>query len=133
MKIKDIIGIGISIIAIVVTITLFYINDPENISPTAVILSVTIISISFIGLIIIHIYSRWGRLSQRIGDNKKDIIEINRSLKLHELYNIMDKRLSILEKLIDNKKAQVGISPHIIYWIILLILLFLLFRSMNIF
>lgn len=133
MEIKDIISIAISFIAIVVTIALFYFQEPENIPPVAIILSVTIISFSLVGFIIIYILSRWNDLSRRVENNKKEILEIKKSLKLHELYNDMEKRLSILEKLLEskNKKGQRGIDPRILYWIILLILLYLLLRSIG--
>tara|TARA_Y100000310_G_C20322319_1_gene641317 strand:+ start:298 stop:699 length:402 start_codon:yes stop_codon:yes gene_type:complete len=133
MKTKDIIGIGLSIIAIIVTLTLFYLRESQSISPTAIILSVIILLVAFIGVIITTIRSRWNILSSRIASNRKEITEISKSIKLQELYNNMEKRVSILEKLIDNKKAQFSIDFQYIYWIILLILLFLLFKSMNVF
>jgi quinol-cytochrome oxidoreductase complex cytochrome b subunit len=129
MRAKDIIGIGLSIITIMITLTIFYLRDPGKISPTTIIISVATLLISFIGVIIITIRSNWNNLSSRVDKNKKEISEINKSIKLQNLYNTMEKRVSILERLMDNKKAQFSIDPQYIYWIILLILLFLLLRS----
>ena len=61
--------------------------------------------------------------------------EINKSLKPDEFYNNMEVRLRVLEKLSEKKgkKAQTGIDPRIIYWILLLILLILLLKSIGLF
>ncbi|MAH06690.1 hypothetical protein CMI38_00385 [Candidatus Pacearchaeota archaeon] len=133
MEIKDIITIAISVAAILVTVTIFYLQEPENISPIAIILSVTFVSVAIIGMTMISIWSRWNYLSFRISSNKNEIAEINKSLKIRELYNNMEKRISILEEIIKNKKAQTGIDPRYIYWIVLLVLFLLLLQSLGYF
>ena len=135
MEIKDIISIALSVISVVITILLFYIQKPENITPLTIILSVTIISFSVIGFLIIYIWSKWRDLVKKVIENKKEMNEINKSLKPDEFYNNMEVRLRVLEKLSEKKgkKAQTGIDPRIIYWILLLILLILLLKSIGLF
>jgi arsenate reductase-like glutaredoxin family protein len=135
MKLKDLVSIAISIVAILITISLFYLEDPENISSVTIAIFVTIISISMISAIVAYILSGWEKISKKVKDNKLTLERIDKSLKLKELYTDMEKRMSILEKIFEfkNKKAQTGIDPRIIFWVILAILLLLLAKSLGYF
>ena len=79
-------------------------------------------------------FSRWNDMNRNLQKTNKDIEDIKKHLNFRMLWNKMDVRLQVLENLFlkKNKKAQV-IDPRIIVWIILLILLYLFFRSVGFF
>ena len=132
MDVKDIVSIALSALALIVTIIIFYVQRPENIKPETIIISVIIIIFSIIGLFLIYIWSELRGLTKSITENKMAIKDINKSLNFNRLYNKMDVRLKVIEKLL-NKKGQAGIDPRILYWILLIILLLLLLKSVGLF
>jgi|ETNmetMinimDraft_2_1059921.scaffolds.fasta_scaffold10026_3 hypothetical protein len=135
MEVKDLISILISIVAILITIGLFYLKDTENISLITVTIFVTIISVSIIGIIAAYILSRWENIIKKVEYNRKSLEEIGKSIKLKESYTDMEKRVSILEKLLElnNKKGQIKIDPRILYWILLATLLLIFAKSLGYF
>ena len=71
-------------------------------------------------------------MSNDLRDNKRDVNEIKKSLNYHNLFNEMDVRVKVIERLFDkiNKKGQ--IDPRIIFIIIMLILLYLFLKSIGV-
>ena len=66
----------------------------------------------------------------------KEIEEMQKALKVKELFNNMEIRLNVVEKLLDklyNKRGQLNIDPRIILWILLIILLLLFLKSIGLF
>jgi len=78
------------------------------------------------------IYSGYKNLIGNINQNNKEITDIKKSLKFKDLYNNMDVRMKVLEKLSENRNKKAQIDPRIIGIIILLILLYLFLKSMKI-
>ena len=72
-------------------------------------------------------------MTKDIKDTKRELEDVKKDLNFKEMYNKMEVRLSVLEKLLEKllkgKKGQ--IDPRIIIWIILLILLFLFLKSIG--
>jgi len=116
----------IGIFAIVISFALFFVSSPEKITPQTLILfgiiAIVLLALSFITYII----SKWNKMNNDIENNKADMVEIKKAL--------LDIRLSILENLF-NKKGKKGqaIDPRIIGWALLLVLLYLLLKSLGIF
>ena len=57
---------------------------------------------------------------------------IKRSLNFKELFDAVDVRLRVLEKLMERKKGQLGIDPRVLWWILILILLYLFLKSIGV-
>ena len=77
-------------------------------------------------------------MNENIKNNASEISNIKKSLNFQKLFVGMEKRVIVLEKLIDkilygkNRKGQT-IDPRIIFWILLIILLFLFLKSIGFF
>jgi len=87
--------------------------------------------LGYIGIVyvITNIIGKIKSYLDRIEKNEKDIQEINKKIDAEKRYNEIDKRVSIMERLM-NKKGQ--INAQWIFIIILLILLYLYLRSLGI-
>lgn len=69
----------------------------------------------------------------QININKKDIQELKERMDTEKHFNEIEKRLSVLEALLKNKKGRgLFIDPKWIFLIILLILFYLYLRSLGI-
>lgn len=69
----------------------------------------------------------------QISKNKKDIQELKERMETEKHFNEVEKRLSVLEALLKNKKGRgLSIDPKWIFLIILLILFYLYLRSLGI-
>jgi hypothetical protein len=128
-KIIDTFSLFASILAILIPTIIFILSSPENITPIAIIIFSAIGIFLLIALFSFYFYSRWKNLCDEIDKNKKENQEIKKSLNLNKLFNDMDIRLKVLEKLIINKKAQ--IDPRILLWVIIAILLYLFLKTMG--
>ena len=120
-KTRDVTSLIVAIIAMIVTLASFL--TQENLSPQTYILFSAIVVVVFLGLGVVSIVNKWNEMNQKIEENSKTMEELQKSLKDKELYNNMDKRVSIVEKLADkilfgkNRKGQ-AIDPRILFWIL---------------
>lgn len=130
----NVIGLFVAIVAIVVPTIFFIISASDEIKIQSIIIfgiiSIIVIILSFSYLI----YRGYRRMFNDFKENKRDINEIKKSLNYHNLFNEMDVRLRVIEKLFEmkNKKGQF-IDPRIIWIIVLLILLYLFLKSIGVF
>ena len=130
----NVIGLYVAIVAIVVPTIFFIISASDEIKIQSIIIfgiiSIIVIILSFSYLI----YRGYRRMFNDFKENKRDINEIKKSLNYHNLFNEMDVRLRVIEKLFEmkNKKGQF-IDPRIIWIIVLLILLYLFLKSIGVF
>ena len=69
-------------------------------------------------------------MNENINRNHNEINKIKTSLNYHQLYSNMDKRLSVIEHILKNKRGS--IDPRILFWILIAILLYLLLKSVGI-
>ncbi len=69
----------------------------------------------------------------QISKNKKDIQELKERIETEKHFNEVEKRLSVLEVLLKNKKGRgFSIDPKWIFLFILLILFYLYLRSLGV-
>jgi len=90
-----------------------------------IVIVIIIISVSH------FVYQKYKKIIKDLRDDKKEIIEIKKSLNYKDLFNSMDVRLKVLEKLIEKRNRRAQIDPRIIWIIVLLILLYLFLKSMG--
>ncbi|MEK6889450.1 MAG: hypothetical protein AABW80_05080 [Nanoarchaeota archaeon] len=130
----DIITLLIVIITAVIPLVTISQTSPDKIATNTYIIFGIIVLVLLIGSFIIYIISKWNKMNKDIEGTKKEVEEIKRDLNFKVLWNMMDVRIKVLEKLFDrkNKKGQM-IDPRIIFWIILLILLYLFLKSSGFF
>lgn len=136
IDIKDIITILIGIISIIIPSYFLFMTSPDEIKNQMIIVFTSIIIILIIGTVISYIYNQWIRLNHNVKINKNKIEKLEKDLKGVELSFKLDKRIAIMENLIDkfiNKKAQLQIDPRIIIWIALIILLLLFLKTAGVF
>lgn len=70
---------------------------------------------------------------EQINKNKEEIQDIKEKMSTEKHFNEIEKRLSLLEALLKNKKGQwFRIDPKWIFLVILLILFYLYLRSLGI-
>ncbi|MBS3091961.1 hypothetical protein J4466_00930 [Candidatus Pacearchaeota archaeon] len=126
---RDIVSLALAFISVVIPTIFFIISSPDKITnQTLIIFGIIVLSI-IIGSFLTYLYSRWKRMS-------KEIEEMQKALKVKELFNNMEIRLNVVEKLLDklyNKRGQLNIDPRIILWILLIILLLLFLKSIGLF
>jgi hypothetical protein len=130
----EIANLFIGIIAILLSIVFFVFTNKQAITiQTLVIFGIIALVLIFLSFIT-DIISRWNKINKNVDENKRDITDIKKSLYFKDLFNGMDVRLKVIEKMFDknNKKAQ-AIDPRIIGWILLLLLLYLLLKSVGFF
>lgn len=135
-KKRNLTSLILALIAGIITLVSFFTQEEAS-SQTYILFGIIVI-IVFLGLGAISIINKWSDMNKRISNNSTEVDEIQKSLNTHKLYNDMDKRMQVLEKLFDklvipkNKKGQ-GIDPRILFWIILIILLILFLKSIGVF
>lgn len=136
MEIRDIISLVISSAVMIITIAAFFIQN--NAPPQTYIIFGIIILLIIITFSITSLIKKLNELNTKINKNKLSILEFQKSLNIKEIYNTMDKRIGILEKLIDiflvkkNKKGQ-SFDIRILFWILLILLLILFLKSIGFF
>ena len=89
-----------------------------------------------ISTVISYIYNQWTKINQIAKINKNRIDKLEEDLKDIKSLFELDKRIAIMENLIDrliSKKAQVRVDPRIVIWIALIILLLLFLKITGIF
>ena len=134
MKVKEIINLVVMLFSLIAPLAFFVLTSPEEIQTQTYIIFGLIALFFLVGGFITYMFSRWNDMNRNLQKTNKDIEDIKKHLNFRMLWNKMDVRLQVLENLFlkKNKKAQV-IDPRIIVWIILLILLYLFFRSVGFF
>jgi quinol-cytochrome oxidoreductase complex cytochrome b subunit len=137
-KRKDLTSLIISSIVMIITLFSFFFTSSEEIPPQTYIIFGIIVVVILLGFFIFAIIQKWNGMNSKITGNQEQISEFQKSLNTKKLYDDMDKRISILENLINklflgkNKKGQ-AIDPRILFWILLIILLLLFLKSIGIF
>ena len=132
-KTINVIGLIVAIASLTIPVASFLITAPEDIKIQSLILFGIMAVATIIFSVVYIIYSGYRRILRDMEDNRKEVHEIKKSLNLHDLFNAMDVRLKVVEKLLDkkNKRAQI-IDPRIIWIIIMLILLYLFLKSVGV-
>jgi hypothetical protein len=133
-KTLEIINFIALILSIIIPVVSLLIASPEEIPPQTYIIFGIIVLVFIVGGVITHIISRWKGMTKEISNTKKEMDDIKKDLNFKELWNKMDVRLTILEKMFDkkNKRGQ-SIDPRIIIWMLLGVLLYFFLRSMGLF
>ena len=137
INLKEFITLAIALISIIIPLYFFYITSPDEIRNQAVIVFIGISIVLLISIPIIYFYSQWSFLIRKVLQNSNEIKKLEKDLKDIISSFELEKRLSIMEKLIGNiiknKRSQIRIDPRIIIWIILIILLLLFLKTMGVF
>ena len=68
----------------------------------------------------------------KINQNQKDIEEVKQMIEQQKKSFDIDKRVSILEAIMKNKKGRYMLDPKVLFIIILIILFYLYLKSMGI-
>ncbi|MDO8508802.1 MAG: hypothetical protein Q7S27_03910 [Nanoarchaeota archaeon] len=122
----------VTLLSLFVPFILFVLNASEEIKVQSIIIFGIIAIASIISSVIYFFYQSYRNISLGLENNKKEMLEIKRSLNYKELFNNMDVRIKVLEKLLDRKSKKGQIDPRIIWIIVMLILLYLFLKSMGI-
>jgi len=130
-QIANTIIIFLTIISLSLPSYFFIITSSEKISTQTYVIFIGILIVFIIGIIIYYFYSKWEETTIRTINNSKTIDDIKKDINTQNLFNNMEKRLSIMEALSKSKKAM--IDPRILYALVLAILLFLFLKSINFF
>ena len=130
-KIANTITIFVTMLSIVLPSFFFIVTSSEKITTQTYVIFIGILMTSIAGIIIYYFYSKWEETTKRTIDNSKTIKDIKRDINTQNLFNDMEKRLSVMEALSKSKKAM--IDPRILFAIVLAILLFLFLKSINFF
>lgn len=125
--------IVILLTAMSVAIPLFSIvrTSYKEISAQQYIIFIGMILFIVIGFILYSFHSKWSQMKSSIESNTRKIISIKKDINFKELYNNMEKRLSILEALRNSKRGQ--LDPRLPFIIILSLLLYLFLKSSGFF
>lgn len=136
-KITDLFIQITSLIIMIVPIYFLLKTTPKEVTSQVLITFGIIVGLVSLIFIFSFIYSKYKKMCNDIKINKDDMKEIRKDLNFMELFNNMDKRISVLERLFDkliskSKRGNFVIDPRIIMWLLLIFLLFLFLRQMGI-
>lgn len=125
----------------VVPVFVLYKTTPTKITAQALIIFGIIIGVFLVAIIFSFVYSKYKKMCKDIEGNKKDLQDIKKELNFKSMFNKMDKKVEVMERVMDKivigkiskiKSRKGMIDPRVMIWIILLILLYLFLKSMGV-
>ncbi|HLC31732.1 MAG TPA: hypothetical protein VJK51_03615 [Candidatus Nanoarchaeia archaeon] len=132
LEVKDVISIFLGLIAVVIPVFFFFISSPEEITFQTILIFGLISVLLLVGSIGYYLRGRWRMMHDLLMKHGRETEHIKRSLNFKELFDAVDVRLRVLEKLMERKKGQLGIDPRVLWWILILILLYLFLKSIGV-
>lgn len=128
----NIISLFVAIASILIPSIFFVISAPETIKLQSIIIFGIIVVVVIVASISYILYQGYRKMFKDIQDNKKEIFEMKKSLNFKSLFDSMDVRLRVIEKLLDKKNKRAQIDPRIIWILLLLLLLYLFLKSVGV-
>tara|TARA_Y100000310_G_C20340286_1_gene649463 strand:+ start:49 stop:441 length:393 start_codon:yes stop_codon:yes gene_type:complete len=116
-----------ALIPLIITVYFFLITSSEDVQVQSFILFGIIAVSSFIYVL----YISWKDRGKMIEGHSADLVQLEKDLNVHKLFEDLSIRLGVVENMLKKKKAQ--IDPKLFYWILMIILLYLFLKSFGVF
>ncbi len=131
-KTLNVISLFVAIASLLIPAVFFIISATDKIQIQSLIIFGIMVASIIIFSVIYFVYQIYKRELYDIEINKKDIFEIRKSLNSKKLFDDMDVRIKVLERLTERKNKRAQIDPRIVWIIVMLILLYLFLKSIGI-